>query len=232
MVWPAGLGVLFTLGFSATTVLVPLLTPDLKFENRLFLTGLVAMATIIALIFTTIAYAWYHRANTWVWGKAELVQAVWTGGRDEADQIGLTVLLMPISVLFTGLDVLLGMAVGRNKIVATRVVGDRLETIRTDIGFVPESGTAGYTWICRATIWPRRWYALGDLIPGGTMYQYIPPEAIEALSAEILRIRKLNAPQGGAYTKPLPGLAKNLPGKRPAGATEVKARPTRLDKYK
>ncbi|MCA8911268.1 MAG: hypothetical protein KDB82_06165 [Planctomycetes bacterium] len=201
-----------------------------KYPYGLIAVGCVA-ATIILLMMTLTCYSMFHQAHTWMWGEAELVHAVWVGGEDAVNSVALSMLLMPFAIVAH--THLLFHVVGKQmKVVATRVDGDRLETVRATIHFTPENGRAAYTWLCRSVAWPRTWYALGDLMPGGTRNQYIPPEAVSALSSEILRLRRLQNPGTGAHAKQLPGRAKKLPERRTATSQNVDPGRNRLDKYK
>ena len=170
-------------------------------ENRdlLGVTAILLAAAVGLPVAALVAWSTYQKRHAWKWGEAELVMAVWSIP-DDVSGTALSMLLMPFSVMLHGLDLLVGhFFMNRMFVSCQRPVGNRVDNVKVNISYVPEGGKqVGYTWICRSVIWPRRWYALGDIVPGGTINQVIPDDAVAELSEALGQIRRLS---GG---KPIP----------------------------
>lgn len=190
----------------AAGVAVLVLFPLREHRDLLGVVAVLLTAAITLPVGALVAWGIYHKRHTWKWGEAELVMAVWSIP-DDVSSVGLSMVFMPLSVMLHGLDFLIGhLFMNRMFVACQRPIGNRIDQVKVPIRFAPEGGrTVGYTWICRSTARPRRWYALGDIMPGGTFQQVIPDESVAELSQELARIRSLD---GG---KPLP--QKPLPRK-------------------
>lgn len=148
-----------------------------------------AMLTASGLLVGTAAMLTLcHRRHTWTWGDAELARLVWSS-ETEADAVGVAMLLAPLTMLVHGLGELLGAGRSTTTILAERVVEGAVATVKFRSNIHPELGQVGYGWIIRSRLWPRRWYHLASVIPGGGARILIPKEAMIDLQAKFGEMR-------------------------------------------
>lgn len=187
------LSALSAVGCVASTCLVVVALTHPQWQSWLpwwepFFTFTAMLAASVLLVATAALLVVSHRRHTWVWGDAKLARLIWSSETD-VDAVGFAILLAPLNMLTQGLGSLLAAQRSSATILAELVVDERLVSVRFRTNIHPELGQIGYGWIIQARLWPRRWYHLATVIPGGGASIMIPAEAMIELQSKLSALR-------------------------------------------